>query len=79
MTSTETTQEARPIAVTPDMLTEALTEFYLTIRGGSRQHKGQVDDPAEGAGTLHATLSRIAAERAPDLPAAPEETAGSTT
>lgn len=61
-----TAQEAAPIAVTPAMLTEALHGFYLTIRGGSRQHKGQVDDPAGVADALHATLSRIAAERPPE-------------
>lgn len=64
--TTETTQETPPVAVTPAMLTEALDHFYLTVRGGSRQHNGQVDNPAEVASALHATLSRIAAERAPD-------------
>ncbi len=47
-------------------LAEALTEFYLTVRVGSHEHKGQVADPAEVADALHATLSRIAAERSPD-------------
>lgn len=67
--TTETTQEAAPIAVTRDMLTEALTEFWLSVWGGSRQHKGQVDDPDLVADVLYATLSRIAAERGPDLEA----------
>lgn len=68
----ETTQEAeatdRPIAVTRDMLTEALTEFYLTVRDGDRRYRGQVSYPAEVADALYATLSRIVAERAPDAP-----------
>lgn len=63
--TTETTQEAWPIEVTPGMLTEALTEFYLVVRSGSGRQKSQVADPAEVADALHATLSRIAAERGP--------------
>lgn len=64
--STETTQEAAPIAVTRDMLTEALDGFRLGVWGGSREHRGPVADPGEVAGALHATLSRIAAGRAAD-------------
>jgi hypothetical protein len=71
MTTTDTTQEAGRIAVSRDDLTQTLTEFWLTVRwGGGHQFKGQVADPAEVADALHATLSRIAAERAPDVQAA---------
>lgn len=59
-------QEAKAIAVTRDMLTEALTEFYLTVREGTGYLRGQVADPAIVADVLHATLSRIAAGYAPD-------------
>lgn len=62
----DTTQEAKAIAVTRDMLTEALTEFYLTVREGTGYLRGQVADPAIVADVLHATLSRIAAERGDD-------------
>lgn len=64
--TTKTTQEAGRIAVSRDDLAEALTEFYLTVRYGSHACKGQVSDPGEVADALHATLSRVAAERGPD-------------
>jgi histone H3/H4 len=64
----ETTQEAGRITVSRDDLTEALDGFYLTVRNDNDTDRawGQIADAAEVAGALHATLSRIAAERAPD-------------
>jgi hypothetical protein len=57
--------------VTAEQLAEALTEFRLTIRTASSpaypkglMETGTVADPAKVAAVLHATLSRIAAERA---------------
>lgn len=68
-----------PIEVTRDMLVEALTEFRLSVRTSpGRQEEGPVGRPEATAGVLHATLSRIAAERAPDrgsVRAASSETA----
>ena len=50
--------------VTRDRLVEALTEFYLSVRNyRGYQESGQIAHPDEVAGALHATLSRIAAER----------------
>lgn len=56
------------IEVTTDDLTEALTSFRLSVRapGGHQAGQGEIDDPEEVARVLHATLSRIAAEREPD-------------
>lgn len=53
-------------------LIEALDGFYLTVRHGEHRARGQIEDPAEVARVLCATLSRIAAERSPG--AAPEST-----
>lgn len=56
----------KPIEVTRDMLAQALTEFYLTVREGTGYLRGQIANPVTAADALHATLSRIAAERRPD-------------
>jgi|ERR1035441_362524 hypothetical protein len=55
-----------PIAVTQADLTEALTSFRLAVRIGRGQESREIADPETVASVLHATLGRIAAERAPD-------------
>lgn len=59
---TGTTQQREDLAT-------ALDGFWLTIAGEGRRMHGQIADPGEVADVLHATLSRIAAERRPDMPA----------
>ena len=56
--------------VTVEQLTEALTEFRLTVRVGVGFYEtGTVADPQTVAAVLHATLSRIAALRPGDAAA----------
>ena len=52
-----------------DDLAAALDGFWLTIAGEGRRVHGQIANPDEVADALHATLSRIIAERHPDMPA----------
>ena len=74
MSTTETT-EAAIDGITRDNLTDALTEFYLPVRTHrGYQESGQVAHPGEVADVLYATLSRIAAERRPDVPAETTQT-----
>ena len=51
-----------------DDLAAALDGFWLTIAGEGRRMHGQIANPDEVADVLRATLSRIAAERRPDMP-----------
>ena len=54
--------------VTRDELLEALTGFRLSVRTPrGYQEGGEIANPETVADVLYATLSRIAAERAPDL------------
>ena len=62
-----------------DDLAAALDGFWLTIAGEGRRVHGQIANPDEVADVLHATLSRIAAERAPDLGAADDRAASTLT
>ena len=56
--------------VTRDDLAAALDGFRLAVRThAGYQESGTIACPDEVAGALHATLSRIAAERSPDRPA----------
>jgi hypothetical protein len=53
---------------TRDELLEALTGFRLAVRNHrGYQEAGEIAHPEDVADVLHATLSRIAAERSPDL------------
>ena len=60
--------------VTRDDLAAALDGFYLSVRNHrGYQESGQVAHPDQVADALHATLSRIAAERSPDQAAAADD------
>jgi hypothetical protein len=69
MTETNETPDLGLDAITRDDLLQALTGFYLSVSYRGYGYTGQIDDTAEVAGALYATLSRIAAERRPDIPA----------
>jgi len=72
MSTPTSTGKAEPVTETTqqrDDLAAALDGFWLTIAGEGRQVHGQIANPDEVADVLHATLSRIAAERRPDMAA----------
>ena len=60
--------------VTRDELLEALTGFRLSVRTNRGEERGEIAEPETVADVLYATLSRIAAERAPDLGEADDPT-----
>ena len=63
--------------VTRADLAAALDGFRLAVRThAGHQESGEIACPDEVAGALHATLSRIAAERSPDRPAKAPGAAG---